>query len=329
MFILLVLLLAFGVGFSVRRGGICLVGATKEIIEQQSAKTLLFIIEAMTTALAITVTAAILFPEYIQFSKSHDLTFMLIGGALLYGIGAGLNGGCALGTLNRLMSGQLNFVGTILGIGLGFFLYLLVMPLEEAPDKYSLMEERRAFYYLIPILIIAWSIVGYRLWQFIRGREATSGSSLKAFLHAPIARDFIAIFVLGAGAALLYLLLGHAFDYSQWIMTFERILFKDAEISDHFIYVSLTTLGLLCGILVASIAARGFALSPVEWRLLNLKVLSGGFMGFGAGFIHGGNDTLILYGVPTTAFHAPFAIILIMVGVALVMQVQKKLNRSD
>ncbi len=327
MFVLMVILLAFGVGFSVRRGGICLVGATKEIIERKSASTLLFIIEAMTTALAITVTAAVLFPDHIKFSQSHSVTFSLIGGALLYGIGAGLNGGCALGTLNRLLSGQLNFLGTVLGIAAGFFIFLLVMPVEEPIVKVSIMEERSALYYIVPILLIAWTIVGIRVWRFIRGFEKSSASPLTSFLHSPLTRDFISIFVLGAGAALLYLLLGHAFDYSQWIMTFERLLLEGGSISDRFFHVSLTTLGLLAGILVASLAAHGFKLTPIEYRLLGVKIMSGGMMGFGAGFIHGGNDTLILYGVPTTAFHAPFAIALIMVGAGFVMWLQAKFAR--
>jgi len=145
------------------------------------------------------------------------------------------------------------------------------MPAVPAEAKFSPIDEARSIYYFLPVFIIVWGIVAFRFWKFARREEESSASPLKAFFSSSIARDFIAIFVLGAGSGLLYLLLGHAFDYSRWIMSAEHILFNAKPLSDEFVHVSLTTFGLITGVLIASLAAHQMTLTGLQLPLVSYE----------------------------------------------------------
>ncbi len=119
----LIFFLAFWAGFSVRRASLCLVRATHEIIDHKPPKTIFFVVQAMMVALSITIPAMILFPEKIFLAQSYSISPYLLVGACLYGVGASVNGACALGTLNKLMNGKIEYIASILGISLGFFIF--------------------------------------------------------------------------------------------------------------------------------------------------------------------------------------------------------------
>ena len=120
----LIFFLAFWAGFSVRRASLCLVRATIEIIKRKPPKTIFFILQATVVALSITIPALVFFPNQISVASSYAISWYLFFGACLYGVGASLNGSCALGTLNQFMNGKVEFLFTIIGMAIGFFVFL-------------------------------------------------------------------------------------------------------------------------------------------------------------------------------------------------------------
>lgn len=322
MFTLLIFLLAFGVGFSSRRGGICLVAATAEIIETGKAKTLLFVIEAMIVSLAITVPAMLLFPTSFQGSQSYGLSFLFIIGAFLYGVGGAINGGCALGSMNKLMSGHVNFFGTIIGIGIGLAIPLVFAHKSTALINEWIMSNASTRGYLFAIVAVVWLVVLWRLWHHAFRNTHSFQELVQQFIHSALSRNVLAIFMLGACAALLFLMLGHSWDYTSWIWRFQREYLVGASritASSQFITVSITTMALMLGVFTASIVAHSFQLRLFSISRFLTKLVAGGLMGYGAHYIYGGNDTLVLYGLPTAAIHAPFAILFIMLAIAMVL----------
>ncbi len=333
MFALLLVLLAFLVGYSVHRGGICLVGATLEVIEHKRADTFLFVLEAMSVAFAVVLTTYLMIPMQIKFAPSIEVSSLFLSGAMLYGVGASINGGCALGTLNQLMAGRLTFLGTILGMSAGFFGFLVLHKFLPVPETITVMRVKETLYILLPLLFLAWAVILFRFWQIFVQRKLSFTERVHQFLKKPLARSFIAIFLLGVGSGMLYLLLGHSWDYSRWIMDAQKFLFLDKNSADlsspkTFWHVSVATFGLLTGIITAALIGHSFQLSPIQMKAFLVKISGGALMGFSAGFMQGGNDTLLLYGVPTLAFHAPIAIILIIFMIGLILLLKAKLGST-
>ena len=124
MIYLVMFFLAFWAGFSVRRASLCLVRGTIELLQRKPAKTLFFVLQAMVVALSVTIPALVVFPNHISVAASYNISWYLLAGSCLYGLGASLNGSCALGTLNHLMNGKIEFLFTIIGMSIGFFIFL-------------------------------------------------------------------------------------------------------------------------------------------------------------------------------------------------------------
>jgi hypothetical protein len=83
-------------------------------------------------------------------------------------------------------------------------------------------------------------------------------------------------------------------------------------------------LALLTGAIVSAISNRALKLSFAgdKWQ----RNLSGGFvMGVGAALVPGGNGKLILHDLPHASAHAILAYLAMVVGIALILLVQKRL----
>ena len=61
-------------------------------------------------------------PETFKAASSFTLTWAPVVGGAFYGLGALVNGACALGTLVRISEGRIAFLATFPGICLGGYL---------------------------------------------------------------------------------------------------------------------------------------------------------------------------------------------------------------
>ena len=52
-------------------------------------------------------------------------------------------------------------------------------------------------------------------------------------------------------------------------------------------------------------------------------------MGAAVGLIPGGNDTIILHGIPGLAFHAPIALMVMMMVIAVVLFIMKRMAATS
>lgn len=319
--LLLVFLLSSLCGFSARRGTICLVRAVSEVVAGKPAKTLIFIVEAVTIALAVTIPVFLFFPDYVQLAASYRISPFLFFGALIYGVGVTINGGCAFGTLNHLMSGNINYSGTLLGMVMGFYLFQMtgaatvIDPVPQSSDAFQNTP------FLILILFLSWIVI------IIHGKKFLDSGiqrKLRQFINAPIARDFIAVSLLGISSGLLFLMFGHSWDYTHWIQMSAKILAGDEEGGGIYLSLSIATAGALLGIFVATLLSRSFRWFAIELKMFAIRVVAGLLMGIGASLIPGGNDTLIIYGLPGIAVYAPVAIFIIMVTIALILKLNSK-----
>jgi hypothetical protein len=321
--ILAAIFLAFLVGFTVRRGTICLVAATEELLYKKRPKTMIFIIQSMAVALGITVPAILFFPNEVKLAVAHPISVTLLAGAAIYGIGAAVNGGCALGTLNHFANGNSNFLGTVIGFALGMVFYLKVEYFQITKAYASIENDHANTLILTPILLMVWLFIIWRSKRFFEKKETTLRKKFHHFISYTAARDFITVSGLGIGSGMLYLILGHAWDYTFLITSVAESFLNVNEKTGSLFVGSLTVIGLVIGVIVATLLSRSFAFKEINRKSFSIKLIGGACMGLGAGLIPGGNDTLILYDLIGLGTHAPVAIFIMMLGIAIVLQLKK------
>ena len=325
----LMFFLAFWAGFSVRRANLCMVRATLELISRKPPKTIFFVLQAMVVALSITIPALVFFPDKISIIPSYNISWYLFAGACLYGFGASINGSCALGTLNQLMNGKAEFIATVIGMVIGFFVFLHVKDLFGFHRLNVVNTNDNHIFILIPLMFLVWGISLFQIKKFLNENEDSKLQKLKKYMTSPIARDFVGITIFGFCSGTLFLILGSPWDYTQFIQFVETNIFETSMIDAAIIPISITTIALITGICGASILSKDFKFdrgNPIEYLI---KACAGILMGFSVGLIPGGNDTLILYGVPGLAFHAPVALLIMMCAIAAISYIGDKFRKFN
>ncbi len=179
------------------------------------------------------------------------------------------------------------------------------------------------FFYLLPLMLSVWGITIFQTQKFFVKSEGNRLKKLKQYMTSPVARDYIGISVFGFCSGALYLIFGSSWNYTHFIKNTAIILF-DKGIPDTSVFpILITTLALMLGIAFASTLSKDFKLSKGKPKDFLIKIFAGGLMGFGAGLIPGGNDTLILHGIPGVALHAPVALIIMMGSIAAMALIKK------
>ena len=322
MLFILIFFLAFWAGFATRRASLCLVRATIEIIDRKPAKTMFFVMQAMVVALSITIPAMLLFPELISLAPSYSISVYLFLGAFLYGVGAFLNGACALGTLNQLMNGKVEYAASIVGVAVGFFCFLIIQDFIILENTHHLMMVNYKFLFLLPLMLFVWGVTIIQTRKFLKENEDTKLKKIKKYITSSVARNYIGVSIFGFCSGTLYLILGNSWDYTNFIRTTEIILFEKGGTVVNIVPILITTSALIVGMGVASLLSKDFQLTRINFKGFITKLVAGSLMGFSAGLIPGGNDTLILHGIPGLAIHAPIALVTIMAAITVVTYIK-------
>ena len=117
---LLLILLAFFMGFVANRTTLCAVRAVDEVMNKHQTKVLSSFFRVMLWSLVISMFATLVFDE--STAQEYNFTVVAMLGGLVFGLGATINGGCALHTLSRLGTGDFGMILTILGLTSGAIL---------------------------------------------------------------------------------------------------------------------------------------------------------------------------------------------------------------
>lgn len=249
------LLLAAFIGFSSHRASLCTVKAVAELLSSRRG----FVLASFAKA---TLWVAMIYGTLLLFLPSASGTFqvyeprgLVLLGGFLFGVGAAINGGCSLSTLQRLADGDLWMLLTLAGIGTG---------------------------------ILAWSVADVSL-------------GLTYAIHVPLIWP-----QLGGWAAVILTVL--------WMLAAWELVRLWRSRPRHL------PLWQLPGVAAyrLSTAALVIGLSGATAGLAR-RFAGGIVMGFGAAAIPGGNDTLILTGIPTLSGWALGTYVALLLGVASVL----------
>ena len=310
---LLLLGLAFALGACLAHTSLCLVAALQAALVERRLQGLCTQLVALCTAGAVLTLLAAALPALVHLPAERGVSFAVIGGAAILGVGALVNGGCYLGSMLYLGRGRSDFLFTLVGIAAAsrFAPTSYWRSMQSADTVRSLMGD--APYLAAAVFAAAAAIVVVlALARTLDGRRA-------------LVRALAVAALTGAIAALLYARHPH-WSYGSVL---EALAHADVRAIDWV--ANAAAVALFAGALAGSWLAGDW--QPRRPSLLqSLRCLAGGaLMGTGAAMIPGGNDLLVLWAVPgLTAYGiVAFATLLVSIGLPIAVAARLAARRAS
>jgi uncharacterized membrane protein YedE/YeeE len=314
--------LALLLGFAAHRASICTVKAVVEVMSSRRGFMLASLIKTVLWAMAVILLATLAFPDELHLAQGYPPSLPSFAGGVLFGMGAALNRGCAFSTLNKLGSGDLAMVGTLMGFVVG------VAGFEQIAGRldFALVPVQAGLPLEAPrwVLVLALVLIAYALFELTRlWRRRDREQSLKARGLSPRYRLSTAAMLIGLSGGALYLLNGN------WVYTASLthgVAWAMGDGAAPPLANGLLFLAVLLGIWLSAWQRRAFALQlPAPGP--GLMHLTGGLlMGLGAGLVPGGNDALILSALPVWLPHALPAFLAMLLGITFVLVVHRTIT---
>lgn len=317
MLIVLSMLMGALLGFAAHRAGLCTVKAVAEVLTTRRVNFLWSFVKSSLWVMALSALAAAV---PLEIGLRHwPLSGLSVAGGVLFGLGAGINGGCTFSTLSRLMDGNLNVLATVLMWPVGIVSALTLMSGLRGATPANVPDGQLPLWLSVPIgLFVLWEAA------LLVRRLAQSGS-LRHSIGAPI-------YTLSAGAALVgganaVLLLA----WGPWSFTGTLLCALEActvaRCGTSQSVPLLVLAAALVGMALSSWQRGSFRLQRLRAREAMRHAGGGLLMGIGAMFIPGGNDGLILFGIPSLSPHAIPAYLGILAGVAIALSAMRMMGR--
>lgn len=272
-------------GFAIQRGATCTVAAIGEIVEHRRASRIFALAEAsfwVTGGLYVALSIGVI----TFLPPGFSLTWGAIAGGVLLGFGAWVNRACVFGAIARLGSGQWAYALTPLGffIGVGTVDRLFGL---NIPDN---IEHPATMSGTIRLLALGFGLFAlWRIFGLLRSR--TSQKAFLQHLGDKVWKPHEATVVIGISFVLMFALVG------PWAYT--DLLARIAHgMVDGVGWRMFLFGGLLAGAIMGGWTARRFVRGWPSVAALARCFTGGLLMGWGSALIPGGNDGLVLIGLP-------------------------------
>ena len=264
--LILLIILCLAAGSATDTGNICVVRTASDLAAGKPER-------AVGTLLTVACAASVIFAETTFGWQRYPApwsypTLFTVAGAAVFAIGALVNGACAIGTIGRLARGEVGYLATLAGAAVVTFLIAPIAAPVEASGP-SLMTGAN---WLAIVIVTATLAIGL-------GRHLLSLRSLAAYG------------VLGLAAASLAALRG---DWT-WLGVMQQL--RDGMSPD---VLAILCLGAFIGgaAMTAMFRHRFHVVWPDRNAVLR-EGAGGGLMALGTILIPGGNDGLLIRGVPS------------------------------
>jgi uncharacterized protein len=312
-------------GFAAHRASICTVRAVAEVMSARTAYMLASIGKSALWVIALTLPFLWLMPAAASHLVGWRLTSTALAGGLLFGFGAAINGGCAYSTMTRLVDGEVRMALSIGGFAAGIFIFVTLVDIrwltrpQPAP---ALIGSLLTFALLLSLVLLAWAIYEVpHIW-----RKRPKHLQLHHMVLAPHYRLSSAALVIGVTSSVIFLLLGSP-GYTITLQNLVQGLIGKGALPK--MAAGILLIAVLAGMLASTLQRGSFQLDwhPRPSWLRN--VFGGALMGLGTAMLPGGNDALVLYGIPSFSPHALPAYAALIIGAAAGLLAMKYLVGID
>jgi len=304
-------LFAAVLGFAAHRASVCTVRAVTELTSSRTGYMFLGIAKSSIWVLVVTLPFFWLMPAEAAKLSGWRLTDVAVLGGFVFGAGAGLNGACAFSTMARIVDGEVRMLLTVGGFALGVFGYLALLNrnwLTEPVASPALVGMLVDWAAVSAIALSIWA--AYELARLWRTRPA--GSSLVRMILAPQYRLSTSAMVIGVAGSVIFL----SFGSPGYTATLHNLIegYIGAQSPPAPQRLVLFT-AVFLGMALSTIQRGSFRLDWIP-RPSWLRNLGGGaLMGLGTALLPGGNDALVLYGIPSLSPHALPAFAAMVIGI--------------
>jgi len=308
-------------GFAIQRGATCAVDAVSEITGSHSGKRLLAMAEA-----SLWVCGGLLIAQWLHLLPAmpfgYPVDALTVAGGALLGLGAFVNGACVIGAIARLGSGQWAYLATPLGFYSGCVGLLALWPQPVRPVLAASSPIWRASPLPISLFLLfaGWRLLGLRRAAQYGSAAAGEPQRLHQRLGTRIWSPRHATIVIGL-ASLFLLLLAGAWSYTDLLAELARGMAAMLPAR------ALLSVGLLAGAIVGGMRRRRGEGVAVSLAQLGRCFAGGAIMGWGSLLIPGGNDGLLLIGMPLLWPYAWVAFATMCATIALAQLLQRKISQ--
>lgn len=297
-------------GFAIQRGATCTVAAVEEVFHDGSVLRLVALVEA-----SAWVSGGLLIASHLGWVMAlpygYAWSAWTIVGAASLGVGAYVNGGCVFGAVARFGSGEWAYAATPVGFYLGCLAashVFVVTPRALPPGSFFLEAP--------PVLV--WLTGAFFAWRVVMPLVAHR-RSLRALVTRHLWTPHAATTVIGITFLATLLLVG-AWTYTDILADIARGMAHAVEAR------SLLLLCLLGGAVFSGWSAGLWRHRTIGGASLLRCVVGGLLMGWGSAFIVGGNDGLILLGMPLFWPYAWIAFVTMCVSIGAALWVHKRVE---
>ncbi|MFM9852127.1 MAG: YeeE/YedE thiosulfate transporter family protein [Sphingomonadaceae bacterium] len=303
MTIVLIFLLVFVAGYITQRARTCAVSAAFEIVKRQRAHRLAgFLLAAACSFFTLSLLSLFGPGLFSGFARQWPSALTVIGG-IIFAVGAWTNGRCSLGTIARLGSGDLSRIGTLVGMFAG-----IALSLSLFPPKMMNHEAMTLFANLSPGALIGIAAVNLAIFAYIVLKSVPADFNTAQW---PIWQSMTIVGIING----LLVWLAHDWSYTS---LFSHIAKHDVR----WISVgSASFVVLIGGAVTGAMVSNQWHLragAPREWLL---AAGGGVLMGVGIVLIPGGNDKMLLIGLPLVLPHLIIAYLVMyatLIGIATI-----------
>jgi toxin CptA len=305
-------LLAAVMGFAIQRGATCMVAAVDEVVTKRRFTRLAAMLAASLWVLAGLLIAQT-FGVLVKMPTGYAVTGWTLAGGALLGLGAFVGRACVFGAIARFGNGEWSY----LMVPVGFFagcatvapLFMPMMP-QALPRGSAVFDAPGWIALFLALLAVAWIVRARRMAQ----RDADAPTRAAHFdIAARAWSPGAATAVIGITFFFMMLLVG------PWAYT-EALADVARKMPHDLLPRGLLMFALFAGAFTGGLTARRFGSTPVSLQSLARCFASGVLMGWGSLLIPGGNDGLILVGMPLLFAYAwvAMASMAISIGTAMV-----------
>jgi toxin CptA len=305
-------------GFAIQRGATCTVIAVAEVVNERRFLRLASMIEA-----SLWVLAGLLVAQALHLLRAmppgYAITAFTVLGGVLLGIGAYVNGACVFGAIARLGSGEWSYVATPLGFYLGCVALghlRLAAPPPLAHGSPILTAPPWIALALTALLVVRLVVA------LARAPTSTGTENMRRRLSDAIAARVwsahAATIVIGISFFVMLLLVG-AWSYTDALADLARGMAHDGAAR------TVLLMGLLSGAVLGGFTAKRLRHTRVTASRLARCFIGGALMAWGTVLIPGGNDGLILVGIPLLWPYAWLAFLTMCVTIGIAQLVENAL----